>query len=288
MHSHLNPTVAGINKAIDYINQNIAVTLTVEDIASHCCFSKFYFNRVFKSVVGESIYSFIKRLKLERAAYMLRSSNKKKPITDIALELGYSPSNFATAFKEYFGISATQFKKVSDVSFKNSYMAVKEHIQTLKKDVHFFETIDAKITIKMLDKIVLEYERFIGNYYQLNDKWCRFCEEAVRRHQRNNLQFVGISYDDPLITDENRCIYDMCVLVEKPMTVNFHRVEAGRYACYHFFGRQEDLAKAYNEVNALWLPFSKYELDNRPVMEFYHSDTTQEGILKADLYIPIK
>ncbi|TCL58337.1 helix-turn-helix protein [Hydrogenispora ethanolica] len=70
----------------------------VEEIAEHCCFSKYYFNRVFKSVVNDSIYAFIKRVKLENAAFKLRTK-KRKPITDIAFEVGYSPSNFAAAFK---------------------------------------------------------------------------------------------------------------------------------------------------------------------------------------------
>lgn len=49
-------------------------------------------------MVNDSIYAFIKRVKLENAAFKLRTK-KRKPITDIAFEVGYSPSNFAAAFK---------------------------------------------------------------------------------------------------------------------------------------------------------------------------------------------
>ncbi len=52
-----NDYILSINQAINYIHDNIDKNLTVEDIANHCCFSKYYFNRVFRSIVKESIYS---------------------------------------------------------------------------------------------------------------------------------------------------------------------------------------------------------------------------------------
>ena len=36
-----------INQAIDYILQHIEEALTLEDVASYCHFSKFYFSRLF-------------------------------------------------------------------------------------------------------------------------------------------------------------------------------------------------------------------------------------------------
>lgn len=84
-----NNYVLIINQAVNYINNNIEKNLTVEEIADHCCFSKYYFNRLFRSIVNESIYSYIKRMKLENAAIKLRTSSSR-PITDIALESGYS------------------------------------------------------------------------------------------------------------------------------------------------------------------------------------------------------
>jgi AraC family transcriptional regulator len=137
-----------INQAIDYIYLHIGQNLAVEDIANHCCFSKFYFNRIFRAVTGESIYGFIKRLKLEIAAFKLRST--RRTITEIALETGYTPSNFASVFKEYFKMSASAFRKSENVPVKDTYQTVIDHIKTLKKRDNFFEQLDINVLLETI------------------------------------------------------------------------------------------------------------------------------------------
>ena len=61
-----------INHAIDYILQHLGEELSVDDVAAECHFSKYYFNRMFKEETGESVYAFIKRLKLEQSAFRLK------------------------------------------------------------------------------------------------------------------------------------------------------------------------------------------------------------------------
>ena len=61
-----------INHAIDYILRHINEELSVGDVASHCHFSKYHFSRMFKEETGESVYAFIRRLKLEQSAFRLK------------------------------------------------------------------------------------------------------------------------------------------------------------------------------------------------------------------------
>lgn len=62
-------TNKAVNEAIDFILLHINEDLTVDDIAAHCHFSKYYFSRLFRSETGESIYSFIKRLRVEQGGF---------------------------------------------------------------------------------------------------------------------------------------------------------------------------------------------------------------------------
>ncbi len=282
-----NDYILRINQALNYIYQNLDKNLTVDEIAGHCCFSKYYFNRVFKSVTNDSIYSFIKRMKLENAAFKLRT-NRRKSITEIALEIGYSPSNFASAFKEYFGISASEFRKY-DVPLKNSYYTVVDYIQSLKKQEDFFARIDSKITVKHIEVMYLEYKRFHGNYFEgLGKAWEDFCLAMEQKYTVDkDTLFIGISYDDPLLIDENNCVYDMCIKVPKKTSINTHIVNEGYYACYEFHDRLENLIKSYNEIFALWMPFCKYKLIDRSCIEIYHSGLDAEGKINLDICIPI-
>lgn len=278
-----------INQAINYIYQNLDKSLTVEEIAAQCCFSKYYFNRVFKLTVGQNIYSFIKRIKLESAAFKLRAA-KSRPITTIAIESGYSPSNFASAFKEYFGVSASVYRKTNDVPSKDSFATVTEHIRNLKKDEHAFEDISAKIQIKRIAGMNLMYKRVICNYTKdLKEAWHLFCEEMETKSLLDkDYLFVGISYDDPLITNEDHCLYDMCIVVDKPTSANVHRIPAGRYACYNFYDKLDTFILAFNEIISLWLPYCPYKLDNRPMLEIYQSAIDAQGNIQAQICIPLQ
>lgn len=278
-----------INQALNYIYKNLDKSLTVEEIAEKCCFSKYHFNKLFKLIVGESIYSFIKRMRLERAAFRLKTS-RNRSITDIAIETGYSPSNFASAFKQYFGVCASEFKLMSNAPFKESFNHVVEHIQNLKKDEKIFTEIDKKVQIRRITGMNLLYKRVICNYSRdLKDAWELFCKESEEQLSFNKVgRFVGISYDDPLIVDEDRCIYDMCIEVNQVSGINVHRISAGMYACYEFHDEVDKLILIFNEIFSLWIPFCKYELDNRPTLEIYHSALDENGKIRVDICIPIK
>lgn len=66
-------TNESINRAIDYILLHIE-DVTLEEVASYCHFSKYYFCRLFKAQTGESVHSFIKRVRLEQSAFRLKVS----------------------------------------------------------------------------------------------------------------------------------------------------------------------------------------------------------------------
>jgi AraC family transcriptional regulator len=99
---------------------------------------------------------------------------------------------------------------------------------------------------------------------------------------------VGISYDDPLIIDEDRCIYDMCMETNETAGINIYQKETGIYACYEFYDKLDKLILTFNEIFSLWLPFCKYELDNRPSLEIYQSGLDEQGNIQVDICIPIK
>ena len=81
-----------INAAIDHIVRNLAQNLSLEEIALVEGFSPYHFHRVFRALVGETLNQFVKRLRLERAVYLM-SHSPSRSLTDIALECGFSSSS---------------------------------------------------------------------------------------------------------------------------------------------------------------------------------------------------
>jgi len=61
--------VKRVNRAIDHIVRNLAGPLSLDEVSEAAGFSPFHFHRVFKSLLGETLNQFVKRLRLERALY---------------------------------------------------------------------------------------------------------------------------------------------------------------------------------------------------------------------------
>lgn len=284
----MNRTLDHINQAIDYIRRNMDRELTVEEIADVCCFSRFYFNRLFKSITGEGVYGFLRRLRLERGAYRLMSS-PSKTITEIALEAGYSPSNFASAFKEQFGVSASEFRKRGPGDLQDVHREIRERLEGLLMNEKAHKDLKNRVQVRYLNSMILEYRRVIGYYGDLIPHWSAFCKDMAARYgDEDTLQFIGISYDDPIISDESRCMYDLCVVADRVSGSCFHRLEAGEYGCYGYCGPVSGILNAYQELCGLWLPFSGYELDNRLPLEFYYPVPEGQEGLNMEICFPVR
>ena len=61
-----------VNRVIDHIRAHLADELSLAALARVAAFSPFHFDRVFKAITGETLFGFIQRLRIERAANALR------------------------------------------------------------------------------------------------------------------------------------------------------------------------------------------------------------------------
>ena len=102
---------ACVQDVLQYIHQHIHEPLDRETLASVAGFSIPHFHRVFTAHVGESAISYVRRLRLDRAARKLRMG--AVDITEVALTAGYdSHAAFSKAFKQQFGMSPREFRQL--------------------------------------------------------------------------------------------------------------------------------------------------------------------------------
>ena len=146
-------TNESINRAIDYILLHIE-DVTLEEVASYCHFSKYYFCRLFKAQTGESVHSFIKRVRLEQSAFRLKVEQERS-ITEIGADYGYSASNYSTAFRQHYQVAPVAFRRsISGVSLKHPFFHREEW------RVESFEECNAKITREVLPDYYVIYEYY--------------------------------------------------------------------------------------------------------------------------------
>src|SRR6516162_9693520 len=103
-----------IDRVIDYLRENLDRQVKLEELAKVACFSEFHFHRIFRAVSGETLNNFTNRLRLEKAACLLRYSDQS--LTDIALDCGFSSSaTFSRAFPSSYDTSPSQFRKSGEI-----------------------------------------------------------------------------------------------------------------------------------------------------------------------------
>ncbi len=270
-----------MNRSIEYIIQNLDEEISIEDVANHCYFSKYYFSRVFKSEIGESVYAFIKRFKMDQSAIRLKLE-KGKSITDIGVEYGYSLSNYSTAFKKHYHISPERYRKhTNDLYVRHPY--------DINKLARFqsFEEYDEQILIGELDDFTVICERHIGNYTKLGENWQSFIEIHNKYFKEDTLLLERF-FDDPTITNVDKCLYDICMTVDKNCPLeNLTTISGGKFAFYRFDGLVKDIFTAFQGVFAIWLPHSGYEMGKGYGLDIYHAIDREKMHVVIDLCIPI-
>jgi AraC-like DNA-binding protein len=101
-HRHQRVARTRVELVEELIKRNLANPPTLQQIAKDVGCSPFYLSRMFSKEKGQTIPQFVRQLRLERAAALLRSG--KHNVTEAALEVGYnSLSHFSHAFHQQFG-----------------------------------------------------------------------------------------------------------------------------------------------------------------------------------------
>lgn len=96
-----------MDKAIQYMKENICTALSSKDVAAYFNMSLSNFSHTFKKYVGLTPNQYIKRLKMEHASLLLAHMS----VTESAFELGYeTPSHFIRLFKQHYDLTPKQYQ----------------------------------------------------------------------------------------------------------------------------------------------------------------------------------
>lgn len=306
--------ISRINCVLDYIEKNLDKNFTLDELAKVANFSKFHFHRIFYSIIGETLFNFIQRIRLEKAAsFLLTQINK--PITTIALECGFSDSSiFSKSFKKFFKISPSDFRNNNNKNQLNSNR--KQMISNYKKDFSLSPVYNAeyinniqiwrikmnekniKVEVKEVNEINVIYVRHIGPYKgdaKLFEKlFNKLFQWAGARGLINfpETKCIIIYHDDPEITEENKLRTSICITTPKETQIDGEigklTIPKGKYAITRFTLGSDEFQEAWNWIYGKWLPQSGYEPDDRPCFELYPEEKKKNGKFIVDIYVPVK
>jgi AraC family transcriptional regulator len=294
--------LARVHRVMDHIERHLGDRLTLDELAAVANFSPFHFHRVFTACSGETLYQFILRLRLERAASMIAHGDEQS-LTAIALDLGFgSSAAFARAFRAAFGTSASAWRH-----------QIRKNRQTVGKDRQDRQDADpytpydgatawgggpltgrrvmsattmpvkeaSSVRIEVLKPTTVAYVRHTGPYAGDSALFGRLfgqvCQWAGPRGLLgHSAKFLTIYHDNPEITAEDKLRISACVTVpagtraEGPVGVM--ELEAGTYAVASFTLDPAEYGAAWNWLMGTWLPSSGYQPDDRYCFELMLND----------------
>ena len=103
------PSTRHLLRAKDVADARYAESLDVSDLAGAAGLSRAHFSREFRRAFGESPHAYLLTRRLERAAALLRSTDRT--VTDICFSVGLkSVGSFTTSLTRAYGRSPTAYR----------------------------------------------------------------------------------------------------------------------------------------------------------------------------------
>lgn len=99
-----------VNAALDFIENNFHLDISLKDIAETACSSVFHFTRIFKKITGYSPYEYLIKYRINTAKTLLETTDMS--IENIAGNIGFkSTSNLILIFKKFEDITPLKYRK---------------------------------------------------------------------------------------------------------------------------------------------------------------------------------
>jgi len=99
-----------LEKARQYVQDNVEKRIMLQDVADHVCISPGYLSALFKKQYNQNFVDYINEVKIHRACELIRAGQYR--IYEIGYMLGFENAYYFTrVFKRYTGMTPTEYQK---------------------------------------------------------------------------------------------------------------------------------------------------------------------------------
>jgi AraC family transcriptional regulator len=270
-----------IARVLVHIQTHLEDAIPLGELAGVANFSPYHFHRVFRGMVGESVKEHVRRLRLERAAQKLRSTDKS--VLAIALDSGYEThESFTRAFEGMFGASPSTFRKSRKAHVPQGSMPIQR------------KRVPLDVLVRKTDRFRVAFVRHVGPYDEVGRAWEKLMSWSGRQGLLGpRTRVLGIVHDDMEITPPDKMRYDAAISIADHVAasgeVGIQEIESGEYAVALHAGPYGQLGETYADLCGQWLPGSGRELRSAPALEFYLNSpaTTPHDQLRTEIWLPL-
>ena len=275
-----------VNNIIDYIEDNIEKSLSIDDVALHIGYSRRYIELLFNQYTGKPIGFYIRSRRLTRAAFYLKLT--RMSILSIAFSLQFSSQqSFGREFKKFSGYTPHQYRKMKgwDLSII---------VSSLRTVYPFVPPLDlVELPISNFYGYKISYDTSVldarvdgkGRNYRWS---CLY--QQLSFHKKNIILKTNFS---PSLKSKNELSITTAIGVQdKEVSIAKHNFNfgGGKYAKFDFLGSKDEYFIFYEKIYSHFLPFYRMTRGNKSDLEilFYDDSIFSKGMIKIVIYIPIE
>lgn len=282
--------VESLQRAIDFMEENLLDAITIDDIAKQANLSSFHFQRIFMILTDMSVGEYLRRRRLTLAAQELSSTDSK--IIDLAFKYGYeTPESFARAFRKHHGITPTEARKgkgklqsynclVIQVNLKG---AEPMNYRIVKRGA--FEAIGIKREFPCGGEMGIPGVPEFWNEANGNG-------ESATLLQLNNGQIKGLlGICSNFNIEKNRTDYWIAAEYSGKTPDQFSKIHfpAAKWAVFEARGPVPDaIISTTKQIYSEWFPSNGYEPAEIPSFEAYIDHDPYRKDSYNEIWIPIK
>lgn len=269
---------AAISTIKTYIDQNLFEPIDPGLLCGKVNLSLYHFRRIFKSITGENIGSYIQRLRLEYVAHTLISTDT--PIGTILKQTNYQTIfSLSKAFKKHFGIPMTEYR----LRYQNSPSCLTSAFDLVNTDIK-----------KLKEQTAICHAANNISRDKYIDIWKKLIHYSDKHLNTNNGRYISISMDNPLVTPKGQCRMYLGIMTDEEVQIqgkfSQQKLPGGLYAIFTHKGSYASLPELYEYIYEKWLPKNNYSPKYALSFEIYLTSprNTKKEELLTEIYIPIQ
>jgi AraC family transcriptional regulator len=269
-----------ILSAVRLMERHIGEAVEIDAVAAEVGLSLHHFHRLFASEMQETPAAYLRRIRMDEAAFRLKWANETAG--EIAHALGFrSRPAFIRAFERRFGMPPTQYRK------SRRDAAVSKGMLN-----------GTPVSLRELEPLRLLARRYIGDVSRTRDYWIDFMSRLPPEMTGDTGRlYVGRMHDDFRISDPDKVRYDCCVTlpgdhlgIDDDLRVRgLHIVSTapGFYATIQHRGHHVDLPATYDLLCTGWIAPSGRTPASDPALEIHNVPRHLQSPEALDLTVMI-
>ncbi|KPJ95448.1 MAG: AraC family transcriptional regulator [Gammaproteobacteria bacterium SG8_11] len=289
--------LALIQGLVDRIEENLAEEINIISLAESFGMSPWHFQRLFKSLVGDTLGGYMRGRRLTKAAQLLL--NSELGIIDVAFSVGFnSHEAFTRSFKSYFKVSPKSFRKN-----KPTILLCEKPLLTMELFDHLSQGIEREPTIRQKnEQIIVGFDTTIPSPFVSNENYCdllytpwtTLLERQTEVQNRIPKTFYGLTVSRSGTFTEDTLDYiagvpvtDLGHIPGGMVTYKFPQQFVAMFEV--FSGTEDTVAKTVDYIYGYWLPNSPYTRGHGNDYELFENVSSFEvPNLRSKYVIPIE